>query len=52
MKVLPLVGKSGAFKGATAWEAYVGHLWIRLPFWRYLKVGCKPKIGWDNGEDK
>lgn len=40
--------KANAFKGATAWEAYIGRLWVRIPFWKYLTLGIMPQIGWDN----
>lgn len=43
--------KANVFRGATAWEGYIGCLWFRWPFWAYIKCGCWPKIGWDNGKD-
>jgi hypothetical protein len=43
--------RMNAFKGATAWEGYVGRLWWRIPFWTDLKLGCRPKIGWERDDD-
>jgi hypothetical protein len=31
-------------KGATAHEGQIGRIAWRLPYWRYLKVGCRPSI--------
>jgi hypothetical protein len=42
--------KMNAFKGATAWEGYIGPFWWRVPFWTYLKLGCWPEVGWDKGD--
>jgi hypothetical protein len=35
----------GFFKGATAWEGWIGRLWFRWPFWRFAQVGARPSIG-------
>ncbi|MGP9790718.1 hypothetical protein [Roseinatronobacter sp. NSM] len=34
------------FKGATAYECQIGRLWFRLPFWKYLRLGVMPSMGW------
>lgn len=39
-----------AFRGATSYEAAIGRLWITIPYWRYLRVGCWPSIGWDRDD--
>ncbi len=31
-------------KGATAHEGQVGRIAWRLPFWRFLRVGCRPCV--------
>lgn len=36
----------GAFKGATHYEAFIGHLWIMWPYWRFMRLGIWPKIGY------
>jgi hypothetical protein len=36
-----------AFRGATCWEAQIGPLWITVPYPRFLRVGCWPRIGWE-----
>lgn len=41
----------GAFKGFTAYEAYVWRFWIRIPYWRFIKVGCYPTIGFDTNKE-
>lgn len=42
--------KMGAFKGATAWEAYIGRLWITIllpSYWPYAKqLRGLIRIGW------
>lgn len=43
--------KANFFRGATAWEGYIGYLWFRWPYPAYMKLGICPKIGWDNGKD-
>jgi hypothetical protein len=40
-----------AFKGATSWEAQIGRLWVRVPYWPYLKCGVWPKVGWERADD-
>lgn len=42
--------KMNAFKGATAWEGYIGRFWWRIPFWTYLKLGIRPTIGWERDD--
>lgn len=39
--------KVGAFRGATCWEAYLGRVWITIPFPLFLRLGCWPRVGWD-----
>lgn len=41
----------GFFKGATAWEGYIGPFWYRLPFWCYLRCRVWPTVGIDRGDD-
>lgn len=41
--------KMNAFRGATAWEGYIGRFWWRIPFWTYLKLGIWPTVGWERG---
>ncbi len=31
-------------RGATAHEGQIGRLAWRFPFWRFLKVGCRPSF--------
>lgn len=38
-------------KGATAYEAQWWRIFVRLPYWRFLKCGCRPSIGYDGTED-
>lgn len=42
----------GGFKGATAWEAWVGPFWVRWPFIYYMKLGIWPKFGYDREWNK
>lgn len=36
------------FRGATAYEAQVGCLWLRVPYWVFLRIGCLPSMGWEH----
>ena len=40
------------FIGATAFEIQIGRLWARFPYWRFIVVGCRPTIGWDNMKEQ
>lgn len=31
-------------RGATAHEGQIGLLCYRLPFWRFIRAGCRPRI--------
>ena len=31
-------------RGATAHEAQICRIWVRIPFWRFLRVGVLPFI--------
>lgn len=39
-------------RGATAHEAQFGRICIRWPFWRFIRVGCWPRIYIDRTEDQ
>lgn len=34
------------FRGATAYEGYVWRFWFRLPYWRFIRAGCLPTVGY------
>jgi hypothetical protein len=38
-----------AFKGATGYEAQLWRVCVYLPYWRFLRVGVRPRlyIDWD-----
>lgn len=38
------------FRGATAYEAQIGRLWVRIPFWSFFKVGVMPSVGWERDD--
>jgi hypothetical protein len=38
-------------KGATAYEAQWWRVCVRLPYWRFLVVGCWPSVMFDRTED-
>lgn len=42
----------GVFKGATMFEAWIWRFYIRVPYWKYLRVGCRPHVGFDWGGDE
>jgi len=39
------------FKGSTAYEWQIGRIYGIFPFWRFVKCGCWPRIGWDSSND-
>jgi hypothetical protein len=39
------------FHGATQYEMAIGPVWITIPYWRFLIVGCWPRMGVDFGDE-
>lgn len=37
-------------RGATSWGFQMGKLWLTWPYLEFLRLGCRPKMGWDNDE--
>jgi hypothetical protein len=42
--------KWGAFRGATAWEAYVWRFWVRINFPQYWRFGTVVQVGFDRSD--
>lgn len=34
-------------RGATSWGFQVGRLWLYWPYFRFMRSGSRPSIGWD-----
>lgn len=38
----------GALRGATTYGVWIWRLTVEVPYWRFLRVGCLPRVYWDN----
>lgn len=34
-------------RGATSWGFQIGRFWMYVPYWSFLRVGCRPSFGTD-----
>jgi len=42
----------GTSRGATSYEGWIWRFYARMPYASFFRVGCRPTVGFDWGEDR